>query len=407
MIIKAKYALLARGEVRCDVRMEIWGDRIADVSSGFSPYALHPDIDFGEAVITPGFINAHCHLELEFCQDKARYDGSFVDWLQHIRDLKCSHPDQASLRPGESLKAMAASGCTTLLDHHTADLDWDFIEKQGLRYVPLKEFFQIGNAPPDREEMRKSARLGYAPHSPYTAGLALAKVCRELSDQAGVPMSVHISEFPGEINFIRDGRDDEIIELLKRAKVYDSSWQGTGKSPIRHYADEGLLDGPTYAVHCNYLERGNLDILSSIKPTVVFCPRSHAYFGHDTHPIATYLAAGVPVALGTDSLASNDALSPLHEASMVLEKYPQVSPEDVFSAITTTPLVPLGWQDRLGKLLPGCLADFAVFKLDGDPGSDFDSVFRAVVERGQAELTVAGGKVIHQAAGQVAAKQTA
>ena len=407
MIIKAKYALLSSGEIRRDVRLEIWGDRIADVSCGFSPYALVPDIDFGDAVITPGFINAHCHLELEFCQNEAHYQGSFVDWLQHIRDLKGSHPDHASLRPTESLQAMAAAGCTTVLDHHTIDLDWDHIEQQGLRYVPFKEFFQVGNQPPNRAEMRKSVRLGYAPHSPYTAGLAMAQACRELSDEAGLPMSVHLSEFRGEINFIREGRDDEIIELLKRAKAYDITWQGTGKSPIRHYADEGLLDGPTYVVHCNYLEQGNLDILASLKPTVVFCPRSHGYFKHDPHPLVEYLAAGVPLALGTDSLASNDALSPLYEASLVLEKYPQVSIEELFSAITTSALAPLGWQDRLGRLMPGCLADFAVFKLDGDPGPDFASVFKAVIEKGQAELTVVEGKVIHRAAGLAAAKQIA
>ena len=106
-------------------------------------------------------------------------------------------------------------------------------------------------------------------------------------------------------------------------------------SPVRYCAEQHLLDGPTYAIHVNYCEDGDLELLSELKPTVVFCPRSHAFFGHQLHPITRYLAAGVPVALGTDSLASNDRLSPLHEAALVRQQYPQVSAEDVFSGMTT------------------------------------------------------------------------
>ena len=124
MIVRAKYALIAPGEVRRDVRLEIGNSNILTVNSGFSPYALRADYDFGNAVITPGFVNPHCHLELEFCRDAVEYDGSFVDWLQHIRDLKAARKAGPTMNPRGSMLNMVETGCTTVLDHHTIDLDF-------------------------------------------------------------------------------------------------------------------------------------------------------------------------------------------------------------------------------------------------------------------------------------------
>jgi cytosine/adenosine deaminase-related metal-dependent hydrolase len=401
MIIRARYALLAPGEVRRDVRVELDGPRIAAISSGFSPVAARPDYDFGTAVIVPGLANPHAHLELEFCSGRVPFNGEFMDWLQTIRDIKRDNGGCATAYPEATLRQMAACGCTTVLDHHTTDLDWERVEGYGLRYVPFREFFQFDNHTPSLERMRSQARLGFAPHAPYTASLEVAQACRLLADEARQPLSMHLSEIRDEIAFIRDGKSAAIEKLLAMAQAGDREWRGCGKSPVKYFADLGLLSGPTYCVHVNYLEPGDLDILAALKPTVVFCPRSHAFFHHAPHPIRQYLAAGVPVALGTDSLGSNDRLSPLHEAALVRQSYPDVASEDLFAAITTRALAPLGWTGYLGKLEPGYLADLAVFELPGDPlayvrrGAEFPALFDAVIAAQQARLTVCRGRVIH------------
>lgn len=402
MIIRARYALLAPGEVRRDVRVELDGTRIAAISSGYSPVAARPDYDFGMAVIVPGLINPHAHLELEFCAGRVPFNGEFMDWLQTIRDIKRDNGGLATTYPEATLRQMAACGCTTVLDHHTTNLDWARIETFGLRYVPFREYFQFDNHAPDQERMRSQARSSFAPHAPYTASLEVAQACRRLADAAGLPLSMHLSEIRDEIAFIRDGKSVAIEKLLSLAQATDPQWQGTGMSPVKYFAESGLLSGPTYCVHVNYLEPGDLELLSALKPTVVFCPRSHAYFRHATHPIRQYLAAGVPVAVGTDSLGSNDRLSPLHEVALVRQRYPDVKSEDLFAAITTRALEPLGWTGYLGRLEPGFLADLAVFKLPGDPlayvrhGAEFPALFDAIIAEGQAQLTVCNGRVVHQ-----------
>jgi aminodeoxyfutalosine deaminase len=401
VIVRAKYGLLAPGEVRRDVRLEIDGERIVSVSSGYTPGAMRPDYDFPDGVIIPGLVNAHTHLELEFCAHRVPYNGCFVDWLQRIRDLKRIRGSVTSPAPRASLRGLAAAGCTTVLDHHTSELNWEAINECGLRYLAFRELFQFDNHAPDINRLRLIRHDSFAPHASYTASIEIAKAARLLADEQSLPVSMHLSEIKEELSFIRDGESETIRRLLEMAQAYDTGWCGSGSSPIAYFAANGILNQRSYTVHVNYLDEGDLEILADLKPTVVFCPRSHAFFGHEDHPAGRYLEAGVPLALGTDSLASNDRLSPLYEAALVREKYPEVSAADLFAAITGRALGPLGWETELGKLEPGCLGDFAIFELNGDPAAAlpkeerFAALFDAVIEREDAILTVMGGNVIH------------
>jgi cytosine/adenosine deaminase-related metal-dependent hydrolase len=231
----------------------------------------------------------------------------------------------------------------------------------------------------------------------------MALACRQLADEAKLPLSLHLAETPSEVEFMLEGRSDEIVTLLRRAHAYDEEWKGSARSPVRYYAENGVLTGPTFAIHLNYPQEGDIDILAEIRPTVVMCPATHAYFRHPTHPIADYLAAGIPVALGTDSLASNTELSPVREALLLTQQYPQVGLKQVFSALTDAGLQQLGWDGHLGRLEPGYLADFAVYEFDADPlqgvsrlgEESFERLFSAVLQKGRAALTVVGGKIVH------------
>jgi cytosine/adenosine deaminase-related metal-dependent hydrolase len=394
MIIKARYALLAPGMVRKNVRIEYDGKRILSVRDGYAPGGLRTDYDFGLACVTPGFINAHSHLELEFAAGKASFDGSFMQWLQTVRDLKRQRNNELSTFPEKSLKQLAAGGCTTIIDHHSTSLDWRKLRRFGLRHLGMREMFEFNNHAPDEQEMSKLAEFSFAPHAPYTASIEIAAACRRLADASNRPISTHLSEFRGEIEFIKTGHNDEIIELNTRAGVENAKFSATGLSPVQYYAREGILDGHTYAVHVNYLDDGDLEVLADKKPCVVYCPRSHAFFGHEPHPFEQMLAAGVPVALGSDSLASNTSLNPLEEARFIREHFPAIPSERVFEMIASTALVPLGYQRTHGCLLPGYFADLAVFPLPLDPGDNFGDLFDTILEVGESSLTVCEGRTV-------------
>jgi len=394
VIIKAKYALLGPGDVRHNVRLEYDGKRILSIRDGYAPGGLRTDYDFGLACITPGFVNAHAHMELEFLAGKVPFDGSFVAWLQQIRDVKRERNNELSTFPEASLRSLAACGCTTIVDHHTVQLDWRRIRRAGVRYFPMREFFEFNNHTPDRAAMADQVEYSYAPHAPYTASLEVTQACRELADASHRPISMHLSEFKGEIEFIKHGHDPEIDELSARAGATDPNWHGTELSPVQYAAKAGLLDSPTFAVHVNYLDEGDLEVLLDKKPTVVYCPRSHQFFRHPEHPLPRLIAAGVPVALGSDSLASNTSLSPLAEAAFVRERFPDLPVETVFRMVTSAGLVPLGLARDHGRLQPGQFADLAVYPLPLDPGDNFADLFDVVLEVGESCFTVCDGQTI-------------
>jgi cytosine/adenosine deaminase-related metal-dependent hydrolase len=105
--------------------------------------------------------------------------------------------------------------------------------------------------------------------------------------------------------------------------------------------------------------------------TVVYCPRTHAAFGHPPHPFREFLKRGVRVALGTDSLASNPDLDVLAEARFIRERYPDFPGDQLLRMATLAGAEGLGWADKTGSLTPGKSADLVAVPLpdrgEGDP----------------------------------------
>jgi cytosine/adenosine deaminase-related metal-dependent hydrolase len=115
-------------------------------------------------------------------------------------------------------------------------------------------------------------------------------------------------------------------------------------------------------VHGNYL---NAKLLGMNQPTttVIYCPRTHAAFGHASHPFPQILAGGGRVALGTDSLASNPDLNVLAEARFIRRNQPDIPGETLLRMITLWGAEALGWHQETGSLTPGKSADLAVLPL--------------------------------------------
>jgi cytosine/adenosine deaminase-related metal-dependent hydrolase len=124
---------------------------------------------------------------------------------------------------------------------------------------------------------------------------------------------------------------------------------------------------PIIFVHCNYLS-GDAEL--SPNQTIVYCPRTHAAFRHPPHPFREFLARGVRVCLGTDSLASNPDLDILAEARFVHAKFPDFPGETLLRMVTLSASEALGWADETGSLEPGKSADFVIVPLPDRDAAD-------------------------------------
>jgi cytosine/adenosine deaminase-related metal-dependent hydrolase len=120
----------------------------------------------------------------------------------------------------------------------------------------------------------------------------------------------------------------------------------------------GVLSSKPLLAHVNYADDALLEWMTGTEATVVWCPRTHRFFGHAAHRWREMLARGINVCVGTDSLASNDSLSILDELRFVRQAAPDVEPDLILEMGTIRAAGGLGLAAEVGSLRPGKLADF-------------------------------------------------
>ncbi len=382
--------------------------------TGIGRYEAHSGAaDLGDVVLLPGFVNAHTHLELTGCAGRVPFRGSFTRWIADLAAVvQSAHQAGEETRREairEGLRQSLAAGVTAVADigHGTVAADeWrraqvhtvGFLEVLGMgprRLTPHERCFEDaaklveGDARAGataRAEARGSldssanssslessllsppltgsvlSRLGLSPHAPYSTDAALYRQVVAYAAQAGAPVCTHLAETREELAFLSTGTGP-FRELLERLGLWDGSFTPPGCSPVRYMAQLGLLELKPLLAHVNYASDDDLDLLAGCGASVVFCPRSHAFFGHEPHRYPDMLARGINVCLGTDSLASNASLSILDELRC-LAGTGGLPHSRLLAMGTLAGACALGWSDEIGSLAPGKLASFAVVPLD-------------------------------------------
>jgi cytosine/adenosine deaminase-related metal-dependent hydrolase len=168
---------------------------------------------------------------------------------------------------------------------------------------------------------------------------------------------MHLAESAEEIELLAAGTG-EFQELLDERSMWDAAAIPGGSRPLDYL--RLLAEAPrALVVHGNYLEADESDFLAARaeRMSLVVCPRTHAYFGHPPYPLADMLAAGVRVALGTDSRASNPDLNLLAEMRHVARIHPKIDPRAIVRMGTLAGAEALGLDWRVGSLTAGKLAN--------------------------------------------------
>jgi cytosine/adenosine deaminase-related metal-dependent hydrolase len=196
-----------------------------------------------------------------------------------------------------------------------------------------------------------------------TAAVSLSATCH-------VPIAFHLAESRQELQLLRSG-SGPFRDYFDELGTCDPDLFGRGTRPLDYLHTLAAAER-TLVIHGNYLDEEEIAFLAeqAERMSVVYCPRTHAYFGHDAYPLGQMLAAGVTVALGTDSRASAPDLSLLAEIRFVAERHPTLARNVVLQLGTINGARALGRDQEIGSLEPGKYANLAVVALPDHDAAD-------------------------------------
>lgn len=298
-----------------------------------------------------GLVNSHAHLELSDIKAPLGAPGTpITDWIPSLLAYRQARTPEDAKRAVElGLRESATSGTVTIADITQEDPPFELATKLGIRLVAFYEMIgftaertieSIQNAMrllrrfPQQDETH---RVGLSPHAPYTVCRKLLDAAVAISSEKNVPLAIHLAESREELQLLTD-REGPFRKFLEKIPGWTPDAALIGRRPL-DYLEALDHSSRLLVIHGNYLDDEELDWLAerADRATVVYCPRSHAYFGHAPYPLMKMLEKGVRVAIGTDSRASTPNLSIHEELRTVAERFPDLPVETIIE-LATRPL---------------------------------------------------------------------
>ena len=312
-------------------------------------------------IIMPGLVNGHSHAAMTLLRGVAD-DLALMDWLNnYIFPAEVEFVDAEFVRIGTELACweMIRGGTTTFVDmYYYPDVIADVVDACGMR--ALVSATVIDQRSPDAESAVDSIEKGnsfverwqgknsritpiFGPHANYTLNAKQLQATRAAAMKYGVPISIHMSESPFEVQYSKDT---------------------FGMTSIEFFESIGFFEGPTIAAHVVWPTEAEIPILAERKVGVIHNPTSNMKIASGIAPVTDMLKAGVRVGLGTDGAASNNDLDMWEEMRLasLLQKVEQMNPEvlpaeTVLRMATSGGATAIGLGDKIGSLEVGKRAD--------------------------------------------------
>jgi len=367
VLITGDWVLPVLGEPIRDGAVAVRAPLIVDVGPLKEMRERYPTLPIREhpgCVIAPGLVNAHTHLGLT---SVARTVGRapFPEWLGRVAAvMRALDADDLAASSTHGALMSIRAGVTTVGDiaygpeapAAAADVGLDgvfFFEVLGIAGEDLDARLAELEYPADAESCRAGRTVcGLTAHAPYSSGPGLIRAVRQTAIQRGVPFAMHLAESDAEVELLTSGSGPFVSLAARLAHGFTPP----GCGPVEYAHRLEALDG-TVAVHCVKATQPEIDLLARKAAGAVVCPRSNRILGNGEPPVREMRARGVRLALGTDSLASNDDLDLFEEARALRDLDRAIEPERLLAIMTIEGASVLGIQDRVGALTPGRYAD--------------------------------------------------
>ena len=390
MLITARWLLTGATPPLADAAVLVEGETIREIGTRrwFAKRDVADVVDLGESILLPGLVNAHCHLEHSIAPPSGARPElpapiSFSEWVRRLQEKS------APLSPAEREKGIRAGiqelirgGTTTLVDHRSPEAG--FFETPFREYVILEvlgasaERARTSAAEAKRRLQEMDIPCEISPHSLYAVHPSV------LND---LPIrSIHLLESEEEDQFFRHGTGP----LARLVKERGGEVPFPDVSPVRWLQARGAPPERPLIVHGNYLSNEEIGPLRDWEATVIHCPGSRRFFGHRLFPLEALVKADLPIALGTDSLASNDSLNMLREMKRMKGDFPSWGGEEILKMATSNGAAALGMGRETGTIEVGRQADLVAIPIwngDLDP-------YEALLLPDEVNFSMVGGRIL-------------
>ncbi len=364
--------------------------------------------ELGYVALLPGLVNAHTHLEFSLIETPLGSRGlPLTEWIRSLLAYRArtrtggDHEDQQAYTGSERKRAIASGmeqclrhGATTVGEIGTCSFA---CYKEAAHGIDLTVFLEVlAPAAKAHDNVLDAVReqidglaakahltAGISPHAPYTVPMHVLEEVIALARSRNMALAMHVAESEEELQLLHTGAGP-LRELLVERHVWSPESLPIGSRPLAYLA--ALSRAPrALVIHGNYLRQDELDFLAlhRHRMTLVYCPRTHAFFQHPAYPLVEALRRGVRVALGTDSRASNPDLSVWNEVRFGAVRHPEVPPEAWIRMATSDGAMALGRAAEAGSIASGKPANLVAIRLP-------DTLSRDPME----DLVASGGPVV-------------
>lgn len=326
------------------------------------------DVERLTGILSPGLVNCHCHLELSHLKGSIPEKSGMVDFLVAVMSQRNFPPHEIAkaihLGEVEMLRnGIVATGdiCNTtdtlsvkqqgLLYYHNFIEATGFVEQTAERRFEeslrvYNQFAQLYPRPVDINSI--------VPHAPYSVSPKLFKLITHFPGNQLLTM--HNQESASENEFISTGGGD-LTRLYQSLQIDISSFQPTGKSSLQYCISHFLPNQTVILVHNAITTKEDLRLIIDAEKQSHFffclCPNANLYIGNPIPDIEMLRGAGVPIVVGTDSLASNHQLSIVAELKTINEHFPQIPVFELLQWATINGARALNIESYFGSLAKG------------------------------------------------------
>ncbi len=336
--------------------------QIVEVGQGSAPADAE---DLGDVALLPGLVNAHTHLEFSDCEAPIGEPGNpLYRWIGQVIAARASTTVEAKANAiAQGLRESAAAGVSLVGEIATLPCEYpsQSDDSKSNELPELVTFAEtIGLSLPRGQERVAAAKrhldeqpnAAISPHAPYSTSRPLIEQCVELARQFRCPLAMHVAESPEERELLCVA-GGPFAKTLKQLGVWDGALFPWEPEPFEWLIAKLAKAPRALLVHGNDLQTNEIATIAE-HPTlsVVYCPRTHAFFGYGEHPVEQLLQRGVRVALGTDSRASNPDLNLWREIQFLLKHRPDLDPQTVLGMGTLEGADALGRTNQ-GRIQPG------------------------------------------------------